>query len=306
MISTAFNNPTTVARSWYVAAKSRELRAGDVKSYNLLGRRIALYRDPEGLAHAIDARCPHLGADLGQGRVIGDAVQCAFHGWRVGADGHCSAADSTGTAARTRVYPVAERWGLIWIFNGPQVLFALPDAPPNERLSAWRLPPQRINCHPHLVIANGLDVAHYEVLHGMIHATPPHLTVPAAHKLSLTLRGKPGARWQQMLTGTRRTDLAASFTTIGSSLAWATVESPLRFHMLFAARPGAHGSAETQTVLWVPKGSVRSFLRALALMYVLLYEDHRILDSLQFTPNFTAHDAPLKAFADLVNGLGTW
>lgn len=299
----AFNNPQVVTRSWYVAARSRELRAGAVKSYELLRRRIVLYRDAQGVAHALDARCPHLGADLGHGRVNGDALQCAFHGWSFGPDGKCRAA---GAAMQTRAYPVVERWGLIWIFNGPHPLFALPDAPPDEPVHALRLPPQRINCHPHLVIANGLDATHYEALHRMRFTAPPQLRATEDYRLTLELRGQPSARWQQRLTGTRRRDLVASFTTIGSSLAWATVSEPLRFHMLFAARPARNGGAETQTVLFFLPGERHNFPRVLALMYVLLYDDHRILDNIDFTPNFTARDAPLQAFAELVNRLGAW
>lgn len=296
----AFNNSTIISRSWYVAARSRQLRAGEVKSFDWLDRRLALYRDAQGVAHALDARCPHLGADLRHGRVVGDAVQCAFHGWRIGADGRCHGTREVDATAATRSYPVTERWGLIWVFNGPQALFGLPA---EESLSAWRLPPQHINCHPHLVIANGLDIAHYESLHRMQFTAPPRWFAPDAYRLTLELRGRPCARWQQQITGTRQRDLIASFTTIGGNLAWATVTEPLRFDMLFSGRPVRVGGCDTQTVLFCRR---RNLLRALALMYVLLHDDHRILDDIRFTPNFTAQDAPLEAFAEVVNGLGVW
>src|SRR5262249_46609557 len=121
--------------------------------------------------------------------------------------------------------------------------------------------------------------------------------------LTLEMRGRPRAGWQQVVTGTGHRDLVASFTTIGGNLAWATVTEPLRFHMLFAGRPAPGGGCDTQTVLFCRR---RDLPRALALMYVLLYEDHRILNGLQFTPNFTAQDVPLRAFAELVNKLGAW
>jgi phenylpropionate dioxygenase-like ring-hydroxylating dioxygenase large terminal subunit len=297
-----FNNPTSVTRSWYVAASSRELRAGEVESYDLLGRRIALFRNAQGTVHALDAQCPHQGADLAHGRVIGNEVQCAFHGWRIGADGQCRIGNQTDTAVQTRVYPVMERWGLLWIFNGPQALFKLPDTP-DRQLRAWRLSPQHINCHPHLVIANGLDIAHYESLHRMRFTAPPRWREVDEHQLTLELRGRPSVRWQQLVTGTGQRDLVASFTTIGGNLAWATVTEPLQFQMLFAGRPTPDGGCDTQTVLFCRR---RDLPRALALMYVLLYDDHRVLDGLRFTPNFTAQDAPLKAFAELVNRLGAW
>jgi phenylpropionate dioxygenase-like ring-hydroxylating dioxygenase large terminal subunit len=303
----AFNNPASVTRSWYVAARSRDVRAGVVKSYDLLGRRITLCRNARGAAYAFDAQCPHLGADLGHGRVVGDAVQCAFHGWRIGADGQCSAGGQALATTPARAYPVVERWGLIWIFNGPRALFDLPDllagAPATERLRAWRLPPQHIDCHPHLVIANGLDIAHYGSLHRMRFTAPPRWYQVDDHRLTLEMCGRPLARWQQVVTSTGRRDLVASFTTVGGNLAWANVAEPLRFHLFFAGRPANGGGCDTQTVLFCRR---RDLPRALALMYVLLYDDHRILNGLQFTPNFTAQDAPLKAFAELVNRLGVW
>jgi len=153
------------------------------------------------------------------------------------------------------------------------------------------------------VIANGLDIAHYESLHRMRFTTPPRWHEVDEYRLTLEMRGRPSVRWQQLVAGTRQRDLIASFTTIGGNLAWATITEPLRFHMLFAGRPARDGGCDTQTVLFCRR---RNLPRALALMYVLLYDDHRILDGLRFTPNFTAQDAPLKAFAELVNRLGAW
>lgn len=304
---TNFNNPSVAVRSWYVAARSRELRRGQAKSYNLLNRRLTLYRDFFGTVHALDARCAHLGADLGDGHVIGDRLQCAFHHWCFGPDGVCC--DAPGLAAipprQVRAYPTQERWGLIWIFNGPEPLFDLPDVPTDEQFVALRLPPQTINCHPHLVIANGLDVTHYEMLHGMVFSAPPRLIVDQPYRLTLEVRGKPRSRFLQCLTGSWRDDIVATFTTIGGHLAWATVLEPIRFHMLFTGLTSAEGGCQTQTVLFLPTRP-RPFVQAVVLMYVLLRDDHRILDNLRFSPGFTETDAGLKSFVELVNSMETW
>jgi phenylpropionate dioxygenase-like ring-hydroxylating dioxygenase large terminal subunit len=299
----SFIHPTLVTQSWYVAARSRELRRGEAKSFDLLRRRITLYRDQSGVVRAIDAQCPHFGADLGKGKVIGDRLQCSFHGLCFSPEGRAARHDSS---FQTRVYSVVERWGLIWIFNGPEVLFELPDAPANEPLRVLRLPPRRINCHPHLVIANGLDIAHYESLHLMSFTAPPRLSPSGNHRLTLQLRGRPSSRRLQLFTGTTQREINADFTTIGGSLAWATVSTPIRFHMLFTGRPNKEGQCETQVLLFFPTGAWRFAFRALALMYLLLYDDHRILDGVRFTPNFTEQDAPLKAFAEQVESLGAW
>ena len=172
-----FNNPDVVARSWYPVARSRQIKRGKVRSFNVLNRRIALYRDASGRIHVLDARCPHLGADLGRGTVEGDSLRCAFHGWGFGPDGHCRHAPGLEDVPkrRMRAYLVEERWGIAWLFNGPEPLFALPQTPKGLRVA--RLPSRTIRCHPHLVVANGLDSTHFEALHGMDFSEPPRLTV---------------------------------------------------------------------------------------------------------------------------------
>jgi 3-ketosteroid 9alpha-monooxygenase subunit A len=35
----------------------------------------------------MDARCAHMGADLGCGRIAGDEIVCPYHNWRYGPDG---------------------------------------------------------------------------------------------------------------------------------------------------------------------------------------------------------------------------
>ncbi len=303
-----FNNPAVVVQSWYVAGRSESLPRGQVRSFDLGNRRVAIYRDMAGALHALDARCPHLGADLGHGRVVGNQVECAFHGWRFGPDGNCSLAPGLADVPqrRVRAYPTEERWGLAWIFNGPRPLFALPDVPPGERLWRLRPPPQQISCHPHIVIANGLDVPHFEALHNMRPSAPPRLRVQEPYWLTLELRGKPRSRRLQYVTGSRDADIVAEFTTIGSNLAWLTVREPVRFHMLFSGRPTPGGGCHTQTVLFVPVRSPVRMFQAVTVIYVILRDDRRILDHLAFSPSFTENDVGLRTFARIVDAMETW
>jgi len=302
-----FANPSELAQSWYPAARSGAIRPGRIASYPLFDRRIAIYRDRGGRVRALDARCPHLGADLGQGSVEGDGVRCAFHRWCFGADGVCS--DAPGylrpPSRRARAYPALERWGFVWIFNGPTPLFDLPSTGPG-RWRAVRLPPQRIRCHPHLVLANGLDLTHYEALHGMVFTEPPMLTASSPYEVSVTLRGRPRAGLWRFISGCGNREIVARFSTVGGSLAWASVSSPIRFHVVFTGRPDRAGGCLTQTVFLFPQPVSVQWIRGLAIMATLLHDDRRILNTLQFRPRFAEHDEPLRAFADVVNRLGTW
>ena len=303
-----FNNPAVVTQSWYMAAPAREIGRGRARSYDLLGRRIALYRDRDGRVHALDARCAHLGADLGMGQVVGNELQCPFHHWRYGPDGACRHARGLAQvpARSVRAYPTIERWGLIWIFNGPRPLFDLPDAPPGEPCWHLRLRSRHIDCHPHLVIANGLDATHFETLHDMQYTAPPRLTTPVPGQVSLYIQGRPRSPWMQRLTGARDQDIQGTFTTIGGNLAWTTVTAPLRFHVLFSGRPSPQGGCQTQVVFLIPRGTGVRCVRAAALMYALLHDDTRILAKLDFGPGFTEADAGLRAFVQAVNAMDVY
>ena len=65
--------------SWYLFGKSNEVR-GQPMARALLGRRLVAYRT-SAAAVILDARCSHFGADLGQGCVVADRLQCPFHHW---------------------------------------------------------------------------------------------------------------------------------------------------------------------------------------------------------------------------------
>ena len=303
-----FASPTAVTQSWYVVARSRSIRRGQVRASELGRRRIAVYRDPSGHAHAIDAQCPHLGADLTQGAVCGDGLQCAFHRWTFGPDGACRSAPGHAQAPerRARAYPLVERWGFVWVFNGPTPRFDLPSAEPENQWRAFALPPQTIRCHPHLVLANGLDLTHYETLHGFRFTEAPRLTAPAPHAVTVDMRGRSRSRFWRAASGTRQTDLVARFTTHGGSLAWASVLAPIRFHVLFTGRPDRQGHCVTRTIFLLPRTPGVSWLRAFGLMAMLLHDDRRVLDTIDFRPHFSEADAPLKAFAAVVNALGSW
>jgi nitrite reductase (NADH) small subunit len=90
-------------------------RAADVpllegRSVTVGGRRIAVFRTPEGL-RAIDGACPHAGGPLADGIVADRCVTCPLHGLRFDlATGEGSTPD-----ARVTVYEVEERNGGLWL-----------------------------------------------------------------------------------------------------------------------------------------------------------------------------------------------
>ena len=109
--------------TWYCAGWSRELAAGPI-GRKLLGRHVVLFRDANGTAHALGARCPHRGADLASGSVVDGCIQCPFHGWRFDGRGQCVRVPSQpesmkiSSLARVPSFPLHERQGTLWIWMG--------------------------------------------------------------------------------------------------------------------------------------------------------------------------------------------
>jgi nitrite reductase/ring-hydroxylating ferredoxin subunit len=84
-----FARPSIVRQGWYLVGSSRKLAPGRVQDVELGSRRLVLYRDDEGRAHAVADRCPHLGSDLALAHIAPHGLRCEFHGWCWSADGQC-------------------------------------------------------------------------------------------------------------------------------------------------------------------------------------------------------------------------
>jgi NAD(P)H-dependent nitrite reductase small subunit len=70
-------------------ASREEIAEGRGLTIRLDGREVALFRVGEAI-HALDGRCPHRGASLGEGFIEDGRVFCPMHGWAFEiATGHC-------------------------------------------------------------------------------------------------------------------------------------------------------------------------------------------------------------------------
>jgi phenylpropionate dioxygenase-like ring-hydroxylating dioxygenase large terminal subunit len=109
---------------WYPVMWSSTLRAKPI-AMKLFGRDLMFVRDGTR-AVALEDRCPHRGIPLSLGKQeFPGTFTCRYHGWTFDlATGELRAALTDGPdspicgKARVRVYPVEERAGLVWIYNG--------------------------------------------------------------------------------------------------------------------------------------------------------------------------------------------
>ena len=108
---------------WYHALPSQDLKPGQMMGKTLLNEPIVLGRTHQGQVFALRDICPHRAVPLSCGRFDGEAVECCYHGWRFGPDGHCLKipslmADQTLDLRKFDVdcYEVQEVQGNIWIY----------------------------------------------------------------------------------------------------------------------------------------------------------------------------------------------
>ena len=75
---------------WFTVMESKHLGKGQSRHLKVLGRHIAVFRGLDGKVGVVDAYCPHLGANLGEGGIVKkDCIQCPFHGWTFNRGGKC-------------------------------------------------------------------------------------------------------------------------------------------------------------------------------------------------------------------------
>jgi nitrite reductase/ring-hydroxylating ferredoxin subunit len=156
---------------WYPLARVADIADGKVVGVDFLNGRVVVYRDRDGEPRVMSAYCRHLGADLSIGELVGGDLRCAFHHWSYGSDGRCTdipAGDRIPEDARLFVFPSAERFGLVWAFNGaepgPLPSFHGHDV---DDLVYDVGQPQFFPVEPWTLLTNSMDLQHLRILHGL-------------------------------------------------------------------------------------------------------------------------------------------
>jgi 3-ketosteroid 9alpha-monooxygenase subunit A len=165
---------------WFQVAWSDEIGVGDVHRMKYFDREMIAWRAQSGRLTVMNAYCEHLGAHLGYGgTVVGEVLQCPFHGWQWSQEGRNVCVpyeDRPNRGRRIQTYPVTERNQSVYIwhdiegrepfFDAPDVFASFEDASsvdayyPQQRLFQHGL-----ELHPQYVLENGVDFAHFKYVH---------------------------------------------------------------------------------------------------------------------------------------------
>ncbi len=106
--------------SWYVAALSSEVSTKPL-ARTITGEPIVLFRNTKNEVVALEDRCAHRQAPLSLGEVVGDAIQCGYHGFTFSSSGECIRVPSQERIppnACIHSYPIIEKQGFIHIWTG--------------------------------------------------------------------------------------------------------------------------------------------------------------------------------------------
>lgn len=162
--------------AWYMGGWATEIDNG------MLARRIidipvVFYRQADGTPAALHDRCPHRFAPLSLGRVVGDSVECGYHGLRFDKTGSCVANPHGDchipAAARVTPFVAVEKYTLLWVWMGdPQAAdpatipdFSFLDDAARGRVDGY------LHVHANYLLEtdNLLDLSHTQFVHSNFH-----------------------------------------------------------------------------------------------------------------------------------------
>jgi phenylpropionate dioxygenase-like ring-hydroxylating dioxygenase large terminal subunit len=183
--------PFPIPSGWFPVSASADIAPGEVRRLECFGRELVLFRTDAGVAQALDAYCPHLGAHLGVGgKVEGESIRCPFHGWRFDGTGSCvdvPYAKRIPPSARVKRYPTCERNSFVWAWHDPDErdpFFEIPSLPQVESpgwaetfRKTWRIRSQIQEMGE-----NGADSAHFPVVHGSAAVPQAEVSNKGAHR----------------------------------------------------------------------------------------------------------------------------
>lgn len=156
---------------WYVAAEPHEV---DRRPFGrtICDRRIVFWRTENGDPVAFEDRCCHRRMPLSKGRLVGDTLQCHYHGLQFDTTGRCIRIPGQSMipeGARVPSYPVIQKYNWLWIWMGDPALADEAKIIPYP----WRVSESwgdrgiyfHAKCDYRLIVDNLLDLTHLAFVH---------------------------------------------------------------------------------------------------------------------------------------------
>jgi 3-ketosteroid 9alpha-monooxygenase subunit A len=167
---------TRFARGWHCLGLAEPFRDGKPHAIEAFGTKLVVFATEDGELNVLDAYCRHMGGDLSQGTVKGEAIACPFHDWRWSGSGKCVQipyAKRIPLRARTRSWLALERNQQLFVWHDPEgkeppndIVIPETKGASSDEWSDWTWDTVRIdgsNCRE--IIDNMVDMAHFFYIH---------------------------------------------------------------------------------------------------------------------------------------------
>lgn len=289
-------------QSWFPVCMSSDVPHGKVIGVEFLDGHVIVLRGESGAAQVLSAYCPHLGANLATGCVVGDTVRCAFHHWCFDQEGVCvrtGPGDPPPREAHLFKFPTAERYGLIWAFNGFTPAFDIPSFPyPDEEL-VFRIAEHEalIPVDPWVICCNTPDLQHIRVVHDIqVERDPSESIEWTDHSMLYDFKGIHASGHQiEFRVGIFGTSLFYQSSSFNGR--WYGYMAPMgmpspgrtKLYYVLAARRGDGSDRETDEFLGF----------AMDVQRKIVNEDLPILKTIRFRPGtLTKSDKALAQFLE--------
>lgn len=327
-LHSVFNNWQVVTKGWYITIKSQSLVKRSAQSFLVGKQKIVLFRGDSGKVYALDAFCPHMGVDLGLGKVVGENLQCLFHHWQFNGAGKCvyiPCGEQTPSNVKLAHYAVQEKYGYIWVWPDTHAEHDVPDALglEQEAYSFWHGKPYFRQCHYHITMINGIDAQHLRTVHDIAVDMKAQITEPKKDFFNVKMSGhfpykSKRARLMRWLFGGQYAyNMLYAHGTIGFLTMMQDVKLFGKFkvptlNMLYAYLPCQDKRAEVRPIYITRKrtgmiGKLKSGLLLFItkrLFYLLKEEDGQIYENIQFNTNsFLKIDRPIAKYIAYINRL---
>ena len=163
--------PAFLQNQWYVAATAAEIGRTPF-ARRICNQPMVMFRRRDGGVVVLEDRCAHRKVPLSKGELIGDEIQCGYHGFRFDGSGACtliSTKDAMPRGFGVRAYTAVERHTLIFVWLGDPAaadLGLIPDFRLNDQ-PGWTMVPgyTYVKGHYELLMDNVLDLTHVMFTH---------------------------------------------------------------------------------------------------------------------------------------------